>query len=343
MKRLKLTITEIAKLAGVSKSTVSKIINNYDDIGAETRGKVLKIMEEYGYRPTYSAQSLAKKVSNVIGVIHAGKINSDLNHPFFTEVLNAFKKVIGVEGFDLLFFSNERFNPNGEDYLARCRHYNVDGCLIIAGGEIEPSIKKLDESDIPCIGVDLELTGEHSAYIMTDNEQISTLVVDYLYLEGHREVAFIGGLPSSPISEMRADAFERGMTACGLTIRPEWMKHGDFFEQSGYERMTELLQEKDIPKAIFAVSDLMALGAIKAIRDHGYNINDFAIVGCDDILAARYSDPPLTTVKQDKEKIGHMAAMMLKDMIKDHGKPGAVKVAPELVIRSSSRIKKINS
>ncbi|UTR13860.1 LacI family transcriptional regulator [Salipaludibacillus sp. LMS25] len=337
---MKLTITEIAKLAGVSKSTVSKIINNYDDIGPETRGKVLKIMEEYGYRPTYSAQSLAKKVSNVIGVIYAGKINSDLNHPFFTEVLNAFKKVIGVEGFDLLLFSNERFNPNGEDYLARCRHYNVDGCLIIAGSEIEPSIKKLDESDIPCIGVDLELVGGHSAYIMTDNEKISSLVVDYLYMQGHREVAFIGGLESSSISEIRLAAFEREMASYGLTIKPEWIKHGDFFEQSGYEKMTELLKEKDIPRAIFAASDLMALGAIKAIKDHGYNVNEFAIVGCDDILAARYSDPPLTTVKQDKEKIGRMAAMMLKEMIKEQGKPRAVKVDPELVIRSSVAFKK---
>ncbi|WP_307190251.1 LacI family DNA-binding transcriptional regulator [Geomicrobium sp. JCM 19039] len=147
---MRMTIKEIARLSGVSQSTVSKIINNYDDVGSETKNKVLQIMKEHGYRPSYSAQSLAKKVTHVIGVIYAGRVNADFNHPFFVDVLNAFKNSVGRLGYDLMFFSNEHFHEGDEDFLERCRHYNVDGCIIIGGETIQPSVYALDESEILC-------------------------------------------------------------------------------------------------------------------------------------------------------------------------------------------------
>ncbi len=337
---MKMTIKEIAKLAGVSQATVSKIINNYDDVGAKTKERVLGIMEEYGYRPSYAAQSLVKKVTKVVGVIYAGKINANFNHPFFVDVMSMFKKTMGSEGYDLLFFSNEKFHKNNENYLARCQHYNVDGCIIIGGDEVEPSVYELDQSEIPCIGIDLPLSGKHSGYIMTDNAKISALAVEHFYLLGERNIAFIGGKKTSNISSERLHGFKEVMKTYGLPVKEEWIKHGDFFEESGFVAMNELLEQEESPEAVFAASDLMAMGAVRAIKESGRKIEDFAVIGCDDITASRYIDPPLTTVKQDKDKIGKMAAYVLKDMINNQIEQTSVRVEPELIIRESCSEKK---
>ncbi|RKL66828.1 LacI family transcriptional regulator [Salipaludibacillus neizhouensis] len=340
---MKMTIKEIAKLAGVSQATVSKIINNYSDVGEKTKKKVLNIMDEHGYRPSYSAQSLAKNVTNVIGVIYAGKINAQFNHPYFVEVVSSFKKTIGLNGYDLLFFSNERFHKGDENYLARCAHYNVDGCIIIGGDDVEPSIYDLDRSTIPCMGVDIELKGERSSYIMTDNNKVSSLTVEHFYMQGHREIAFIGGNEGSMVTEQRLHAFKNAMTSYGIPIREEWILTGDYFEESGYKAMKKLLAFDKVPSAIFAISDLMAIGALQAVKDEGLNVEDFSIIGCDDIIASQYVDPPLTTVRQNKEKLGKIAALMLTDIIKDKLQPSFVKVEPELIIRKSCKAKKIST
>ncbi|CAM3769339.1 LacI family DNA-binding transcriptional regulator [Alkalicoccus chagannorensis] len=332
---MKLTIKEIAGLAGVSQSTVSKIINNYTDVGPTTKAKVLRVIEEHSYRPTYAAQSLAKKATKVIGVIYAGEINANFNHPFFVEVVNAFKKNIGAEGYDLLFFSNEKFHKKDENYLERCQHYNVDGCFIIGGEKVEPSVYDLDQSSIPCVGIDIVLTGPRSAHLMTDNEQVASQAAEHFYLLGRRSTGFIGGQPHSTISNERKEAFLHTARVYGMKVMDEWILEGDFFEASGYHSMKRLLEQPVLPEAVFAASDAMALGAMRAMRDAGLAPAEIAVIGCDDIPAARFVDPPLTTLRQDKEKIGKMAAFMLEDLIHDRIQGSGVKIDPQLIIRSS--------
>lgn len=331
------TIKTIAKLAGVSVSTVSKIINNYSDISEETKQRVHAIMQETGYIPSNTAKTLATKRSNLIGVIFAGKLNVDFTHPFFVEVLNAFKKQMGILGYDLLFFSNEKFNPHGEDYLARCRHFHVDGCIIISGQELEQDIGELDRSDIPCIGVDLVLTGAQSGNIMSDNYKIAAKVVEHFYMLGYRDIGYIGSTAQSDISRMRETGLVKSLESWGLPIRPEWFVQGnDFYEESGYQAMCRMLEQGPPPRALFAASDLLALGAIRALREQGLRTpEDVAVAGCDDIEASRYTSPALTTVKQDKDKIGRLAAMMLYDLIHRQISTSSVVVEPELIVRES--------
>lgn len=332
-----LTIRDIAKMAGVSPATVSKIMNNYGGISEATRKKVFKIIEDTNYQPTFSAKSLATKKSNLIGLIYAGKINVDFKHPFFNEVVNNFKKSVGALGYDLLLFSNEKFYQGESQYLERCKHFHVDGCLVIAGDEIEEAVHEIAQSQIPCIGIDLKLEGPHSSYIMTDNAKIGMKVVEFLYLNQVRKVAYIGGKQDSLIASIRNDGYIEAMKKFGLPIRDEWTLYGDFFEESGYQLMKEILSCDEYPQAVFAASDMMALGALKAIKEKGLSVpEDIQLIGCDDIEACRYSDPPLTTVKQDKQKLGKLAAYMLDDLIRDQNDIYPVKVDPDLVLRSST-------
>lgn len=332
-----ITIKDIAKKAGVSQATISKILNDYPDVSQKTKERVFRIMEEAGYRPSHSARTLAQKTSKLIGVVYAGRINADFDHPFFIEVLNAFKRTIGMHGYDLLFFSDETFQKE-ENFYARCLYYKVDGCIIIAGEDVQQSIEDLTKSEIPCIGVDIQLDGPKSGYVMTDNKKISQSVVDYFYLQGHRDIAYIGGANESAVSNIRLKGFRESIHEYGLTLRPEWVIEGDFFEQSGYEAGLSLFKgNAQKPTAVFSSSDLMAFGFMRAMQELGVSIpGDVSLVGCDDQLAARYVQPPLTTVRQNKEKIGRLAALMLLDFIAGRASTARILVEPELIGRETT-------
>ncbi|KMK74340.1 LacI family DNA-binding transcriptional regulator [Alkalihalobacillus pseudalcaliphilus] len=333
---MNLTIRDIAKKAGVSPATVSKIINNYNGISEKTKKKVMDIIDETGYLPTFSAKVLATKKSNLIGLIYAGKVNVDFTHPFFNEVVTAFKKAIGLLGYDIIMFSNEQFYKDNGSYLARCSHFHVDGCVIIAGEDVEDSIYELVENGVPCVGIDIELEQPKASYVMTDNIHLARKVVQHFYLSGVKAIGYIGGKKDSVISMYREQGFNEAMAQLGLIINDDWIKYGDFHEESGYLAMKEIFKTKFYPQAIFAASDFMAIGAIRAIKEQGLQVpDDIKIIGVDDIEVCRYSNPTLTTIRQDKERLGKLAARMLNDLINgtSHMKP--ILTDSELIIRES--------
>lgn len=329
-------IKTIAELAGVSISTVSKILNNYSDVSEKTKQRVLRIVEETGYRHAGLLSSQMMKKTNVIGVIFAGELNADFAHPFFAAVLNSFKKQMGMLGYDLLFLSNEKGLSAG-DYYARCMHFRVEGCVILSGERMEPAISELDQSGLPCIGIDLELKGPKSGYVMSDNYAIASKVVEHFYLLGYRELGFIGSTPDSGVSAMRERGYQDAVESLGLQANPRWFgTGGDFFEQGGYEAMSAMLDAGPPPRAVFAASDLLALGAIRALKERALAVpGDVAVVGCDDIEACKYTDPALSTVRQNKERLGALAAHMLYDLINGQSEGGSITVEPALVVRNS--------
>ncbi|MCM3411585.1 LacI family DNA-binding transcriptional regulator [Metabacillus litoralis] len=333
---MNLTIKDIAKMAGVSPGTVSKIINNYGGISEKTKKKVMDIIQETGYQPTFSAKALATKKSNLIGLIYAGKVNVDFTHPYFNEVVTSFKKTIGSLGYDIIMFSNEQFYKDNGSYLARCRHFHVDGCVIIAGEEIEDAIYELVREEIPCMGVDLEISGPKASFVMSDNVNLSRKVIQHFYLRGIRDIGFIGGQEDSAITMFREKGVRETMDQLGLEIQQEWFQYGDFHEESGYQAMKKILETKAYPRAIFAASDMMAFGAIDAIREKGLRVpEDISVIGCDDIDACRHSSPKLSTVRQDKDQLGKLAAYMLNDIINGKSELKPVFIDSDLVIRES--------
>ncbi|WP_044477661.1 LacI family DNA-binding transcriptional regulator [Paenibacillus antibioticophila] len=332
-----MNIKTIAELAGVSVSTVSKILNNYSDISDETKSRVLQIIRDTGYVPTKSAKLQERSSSGLIGVIFAGRQNIDFSHPFFAEVLSSFKRQIGFLGYDLLFLTNESPDSSHGDYLTRCRQYQIDGCLIISGQDVEPAIDELDRSEIACMGIDLELLGKRSGYIMSDNYKMSYKAVEHFYLLGYREFGYIGSTMESKISNLREKGYTDALEGFGLNVNKSWFVNGDsFYEESGYQAMKAMIKAGSVPQALFAASDLLAIGAMQALKEHHYQIpHDVAIMGCDDIEACKYTSPSLSTVRQNKDKIGKLAAALLYDFIHTEAETGSIIVEPEIVIRES--------
>ncbi|SHN33547.1 LacI family DNA-binding transcriptional regulator [Gracilibacillus kekensis] len=318
---MKITIKEIAKKAGVSTATVSKVIHNYQDVGENTRLNIIRIMNETGYQV---------KTRKVIGVIYGIHVN--YNHPFFSEVMNSFSKQMGELGYDLMFFTGEDI----DDYYKKCKEAQVDGCVILGGDEIKHSIRSLDKSDIPCIGIDIELTGKKSGYIMADNIKLGKMVVEHFYLLGHRNIGYIGGLPDTIIGSHRTQGFIQAMSDFGLSLNQNWIHHGDFTKNSSYLFMKELLKDNELPSAIFVASDVMAMGVIEAMEETKLAVpEDIAVIGCDDIELSKYINPPLTTIRQDKSKVGRLASLMLVDLMNGVLDSSSVMVESDLVVRQS--------
>ncbi len=333
------TIYDIAKRAGVSVTTVSKVLNQYPDVSEKTRSRVLEITKELGYHPNAVARGLATKRSMTIGVFVEDNVNSGLRHPFFHEVLAQFKDVIGSEGYDLIIFANSLFRESSSDYVAHARNRNVDGIMLFGLPRSDPGLVPLSQSQIPCICIDLDLTGPRVTYITSDNVGGATRAVEYLLAEGHRKIAFIGDPFSAKPGHDRMIGYQETLFKHRVPYRSDWVVSGDYSEVDGYRAAKRLLALDDRPTAMFCISDMMALGAMRAIREEGYRVpEDISIVGFDDINLASYATPPLTTVRQNTVELGNLAAQELMNLIfMPERAPSVTTIETELMVRQTVR------
>jgi DNA-binding LacI/PurR family transcriptional regulator len=395
----RVTIRQLARLSGVSIGTVSRALNGYTDVNPETRERIVRLARELDYTPAAAARSLVTQRSHVIGVfLETGEGHPDLQHPFFHEVLVGVKNVIGAGGYDLLLFASERpGNGYGEhSYLKRALHHNVEGVVLFGVDPDDGEVRRLVRSDLACVGVDVELVGPKTEYVISDNLTGIAVAMRHLHDLGHRRIATITGLLDKRTGADRLRAYRNEMQALGLAYRDEYvisdsasgiglaMRHlhelghrriatitgmldkkpgndrlrayraelqelglgyrdeyvayGDFYVDSGHRAMARLLDLDEPPTAVVTASDLMALGAIRAVADKGLSVpHDVSIVGFDDIQLAGHVHPPLTTLRQDKAGLGAEAGRALMALI--DGKtdlPEAVTLPVELIVRGST-------
>lgn len=312
------TIYDIAKRAGVSAATVSKVLNGYPDVSSKTVAKVQKICVETGYRPNSVARGLATKKSLTIGIFFTDHLNSGLRHPFLLDIMASFKEVVGLAGYDLIFFSDDSPNNQSNSFYDRARHRNVDGVFLMGVPRTEPSIQELAHSNMPCMAIDLDIIGPRAGFITSDNIAGAIKAVDHLVENGHKKIAFVADVFSTKPGTDRLIGYRAGMQKNQLPIRSEWILNGDFTEQAGYQSTVRLLNMTDLPTAIFCAGDMMALGAMRALSERGIRVpEDMSVVGFDDLALLKYIKPGLTTIRQDKELLGKRAATELLKMMKD--------------------------
>src|SRR4051812_9359361 len=268
----RVTIRELARASGVSVGTVSRALNGYADVNAETRERIMRLARELDYTPAAAARSLKTQRSHVIGVfLETGEGHPDLQHPFFHEVLVGLKHSIGTGGYDLLLFASEH-PGNGygsHTYLKRARHHDVEGAVLMGTDPEDPEIRRLVRSDLPTVGVDVELDGPATTFVMSDNVAGPVRAVRHLHSLAPRRIATITGLLETKPGADRLRGYRQAMQATGLAYRDEYVAYGDFYVESGRRAMADLLSLDEPPTAGFAASDMMALGAIRAARDPG--------------------------------------------------------------------------
>jgi LacI family transcriptional regulator len=282
-----------------------------------------------------------KRRSQLIGVIlFTGHDHPDLQHPFFLEVLVGLKHSLGADGYDVLLFAHEQPGAgNGPHaYARRARHHGVDGVVVLAVDDAEePELQKLLASGTPVVAVDLALAGTRASYVASDNIGGARLAVRHLHGLGHTRIATIGGLAHTKPAADRLLGYRAELHELGLQPTVEYEAPGDFYIESGEAAMRGLLELPQPPTAVFAASDMMAVGAIKAAEEAGLRCpDDVAVVGFDDIQLAELVSPALTTIRQGKRELGAAAARSLVQLIEDPDTAPHVSVLPvELVVRQS--------
>jgi LacI family transcriptional regulator len=333
-------IRELAKRSGVSVATVSRVFNNYPDVSEETRRRVLELAEELEYTPSAAARTLVMRRSQLIGVLlDTGPSHPDIQHPVFQAVLVGLKHHIGEMDYDILLFATETAagSRDAASYVKRCRHHRVDGVVLMGVEEEDPAVQRLVRSRIPCVAVDLDLVGPRTSYVTSDNGVGARMAVEHLAGLGHTKIGFISGPLRRRPSRDRLLGYTTALAELGLPYREELVRYGDFYPDSGHDAMAELLELSDRPTAVFAASDLMAVGAMAAAAERGLAVpDDVAIVGFDDIDIASLTRPALTTVRQQKEGLGVAAAEMLARLLADESfTPTVVTLPVELIVRES--------
>ncbi|MDZ7672487.1 MAG: LacI family DNA-binding transcriptional regulator [Halanaerobiales bacterium] len=311
------TIKDIAKIADVSTTTVSRVINNYPDVSDETRKKINEIIQDKNYRPNSVARSLSTSKSNSIGVFFTDHFNSGLHHPFFREVIYGMEKALGNKGYDIVYFTNRHWGEKFS-YIEKCEDRNVDGVALMGVLEDDPNIKKLRESNIPSVFVDVDITGNFSSYVISNNIKGSKKAIQYLYELGHRKIGMLMGIDTSKTSQERLKGYKQALKSLNIPYNKDWVFDGKYSEKGGYNATMNMLKLKSRPTAIFCQSDGMAIGAMQAIEESGLKVpDDFSIIGFDDIEASRYVKPSLTTIAQNKEKMGSSVSELLIKMIEE--------------------------
>ncbi|WLR43933.1 LacI family DNA-binding transcriptional regulator [Bacillus carboniphilus] len=331
------TIYDIAKKTGFSVTTVSKALNNYSDVSEKTKKKILEAVEEMNYFPNSSARTLTTKKSWTIGVVFVESLGLGIKHPFFSEVIESFKKTVEIHEYDLLFVSRNMHNQK-KSYLDHFRYREVDGVVVVCSTIDEPQVTELMEDSIPSVVIDMD--SQTSSVVYSDSLEGSRLAVDHLVSLGHRRIAHIAGHQQTFAGKERLKGYVDSMTAQKINVESKYIVDGGYFsKEGGYEAMERLLSLETPPTAIYAASDSLAIGAIEAIKDQGYEVpEDFSIVGFDDITIAELMYPKLTTIKQQTELIGEKAAKLLLEQITNKEKiVNCVKIPVLLMERESCR------
>jgi LacI family transcriptional regulator, galactose operon repressor len=336
------TIQELAERTGVSVATVSRALNGSPEVSEATRQRILALARELDYTPSAAARTLQSSRSHVVGVIlETGAGHPDLMHPFFQQVLVGLKHGAGERGYDLLLFAtDEPGNGFGgtHSYLRRAGHHGVDGVVVMGYDPNDSEMRKLVASGLPCITVDADPGEPHCGYVMSANRDGAAEAVRHLHGLGHERIATIAGPQHMPPGAARLDGYLDEMRRLGLEVKREYAVEGDFYDESGYRGTQRLLDLPEPPTAVFAASDLMAVGALRAASELGVRVpEDLAVVGFDDIAIAGLIQPALTTVRQEMHTIGEAAAEALGQMIDDPETRPVQRIIPtQLVVRSST-------
>jgi LacI family transcriptional regulator len=323
------TIKDVAARAGVSIATVSRALNDKGDVSVRTRDHVREVARSIGYSADWVARSMATQKTRLVAVFvgdNAG--HRDLSLIFFGKVLAAISRRLAQSSYDPLLLQTWEIGAE----------HRCDAAIVIGVDDDDPLIADLTSRQVPLVGVDVRCAGGRAASVGSDHADGVRLALAHLHALGHRRIAHLAGAPNTIAGSERLAAFRREAEALGLDSADELVREGDFSSASGYRETCALLALAGRPTAIVAASDLMALAALQAIRDAGLQPGrEVAVVGFDDLEAAALAHPPLTTIRQDRQELGTLAATRAIQLIEDPdaGPPDTV-LPVELVVRGSS-------
>ncbi|MEX3071597.1 LacI family DNA-binding transcriptional regulator [Vibrio alginolyticus] len=324
------SIYDVARLAKVSPSTVSRFLNRTTFVSDDKSKQIEKAIKSLGYKPNYQMNQGNNTRSMTIGVLVQNP-----ESPHTSRVLNDMEKVLIAQGYSLVIATGhwqKTLESHALEYLAKS---NVDGVIIITGSLSEEQILEYAKR-IPVVAVGYSFAGENVRTINVDNVLGGYMATLHLMQQGHVNIAHVKGLLNQPDAVARFVGYKKALQEAGIKVLPKLIKQGDFSSESGYQRTVELIESKVHFSALFAANDQTAYGAIKALHDHGIRVpEDVSVIGFDDLPTSQYFTPALTTMRQPIEEIGAVCAESILNLLS--GEKHEVRLPPiDLIVRQST-------
>ncbi len=332
------TIKDIAKLAGVSPSTVSRVVSNSPRISRETTDKIKRIMDEHGYHPNEMAKSLVSKTTHTLGIMLPRPAEELFRNDFFGELLRGIVTQSTRMGYDLLMttVTGEQDELNTISRLARGRR--VDGLVLLGSRRDDPLIAYLSENKFPFVVIGRSETHKDALMVDNDNVQASYDATKHLITQGHTRIGFVSGPPNLTLSHDRLKGYQKALSESGLESRAEWIVEGEFLQESGFRSMSLYMSMRERPTALVAIDDNVAFGVLSGLAELGYRVpEDLCLVGFNNIPLAELAAPPLSSIDIGTYQLGYTAIVSLLRLIqgeKPHQNP--ILIPHKLVVRASS-------
>jgi LacI family transcriptional regulator len=331
----KLTLDDVAKIAGVSTATVSRVINNYPHVSKSVRESVQKVIDETGYQPNVAARSLASNRTNVLGLVIPNSVSNFFTDPYFSRLIEGIAYACNENDyvFSLFIFNSKEVEHKFFPRLTR--RGMVDGIIIQSTGLHDEAVNYLTEGDIPFIIAGRSINAPDASYVDVENLDGAYKATRHLIQLGRRRVATITGTLDTSVGMDRLEGYRNALADSRIDIDERLISEGDFTELGSYYATRRLLPYN--PDAIFVASDSMALGTIRVLREENISIpEDIALVGFDDLPPAQSAIPPLTTIRQPIRRFGTTLVDTLVDILENGPTPPRkIIFDTELVIRES--------
>jgi DNA-binding LacI/PurR family transcriptional regulator len=324
---------DIAKIAGVSSATVSRVINGLSSVRPETAERVQRVIDELKFIPNGSATTLKYGRSSTYGLIIP-----DITNPFFPEFIRSFEGILADTNHNMLMATTESQSLRMQKTIYRMLVSQVEGIVLLAS-EIETlPIESVVNNRVPLVTMDRRLVGKGLSDVSVDSTAGMKEAIKHLYKLGHRKIGYIGGLAGPTISDHRLNSFVRAMSERGLVVEQHYLREGNYRISGGEAAMSELMKLPSPPTAIITANDLTAIGALRVIHKAGLTVpGDFSIVGFDDIELSDIIYPPLTTLRLSRRDLAKTFVTALQALLNDPQRTGIqYKAETTLVIRNST-------
>nr|BAJ22986.1 maltose transcription regulator [Paenibacillus sp. SH-55] len=337
---MSVTIKDVAKRAGASPSTVSRVLSNHPRISRETSRKVKEIMEEMGYHPNIMAKSLVSKTTESICVILPKPAEELFLNLFFMELIRGIVTQANRSGYDVVLSSggNEKEEVEAVSRLLNGRR--VDGAILLYSRQDDQVVEFLKSNNYPFV-----LVGRSEKYpdllsVDTDNVQAAYDATKHLISLGHKRIGFVSGPPNLIVSQDRIKGYGKALADAGLEMRKEWIVEGEFLQESGYRAMSFFMNLPERPTALVIVDDIVSFGVLRGLHELGYKVpEDVSIISFNNISLTELSTPPLSSVDIGIYNLGYTASQALIQTIRNDDNtilPHRYIIPHRLMIRESS-------
>ncbi|CAM4525333.1 LacI family DNA-binding transcriptional regulator [Paenibacillus xylanexedens] len=330
---MKATIYDIAREAGVSIATVSQVINGKGKISEKRRAEIMEIMERLHYQPSAIAAALTGKQTYTLGLLVP-----DISNPYFAELARAVEDRSRQLGYSVVICSTDNKDERVERYLNLLQQKRVDGMMIGTGIDNAEILSPLLQQSIPIALIARHMPSLSVHTVTIDDILGGALAAEHLLELGHTRLAVLSEPSKVSSSQERVRGFRETLIKAGYTLEPNQIRESAADLSSAKKEALLLLGEKDHPTGLFCCNDIQAIGALQAAKELGLRVpEDVSIIGFDNTILASVTSPPLTTVAQPIEELGHRAVDLLIEELKDEQKePQKIVLKPELVIRESA-------